>query len=183
MISNRHRWPPLTILCVFFYRQRVSMALQRAQATSILRCVVIASEGFSKLIIFLGFSYSFWYASYNWWGIWNMICSFVCLWPALGFVWFKLGFSFFLLCFPLFWVFCFIEFAKVSSIKKVWIFWPSHESSLKIGIPSSKWIYTGSLILSEPLVKSLYTITHHWDCFFEKKRTTQHWKQLPWISH
>jgi hypothetical protein len=70
---HRHWWPPSTILYVF-YRQRVLIPLQRAQATSILRCVVIASEGFSKLMIFLGFSYSFWYASYNWGGIWNMIC-------------------------------------------------------------------------------------------------------------
>jgi hypothetical protein len=53
---------PLCLFCVFSYKQRV---LKRTQATSILRYVVIASEGFSKLLIFLGFSYSFLYASYN----------------------------------------------------------------------------------------------------------------------
>jgi hypothetical protein len=111
---------PLWLFCVFFYKQKV---LERTQATSILRCVVIASEGFSKFLIFLGFSYSFWYASYNWWGIWNMICPLPLygpLWDAFGSNLDSLSLSF---VFPFLWVLCFIEFAKVSSIRKVRIFW------------------------------------------------------------
>jgi hypothetical protein len=51
--------PPLTNICAF-YRQRISVALQRVHATSILKHVVVASECFSRLPMlsrFLSFSF------------------------------------------------------------------------------------------------------------------------------
>jgi hypothetical protein len=49
--------PPLAVLCAF-YRQRI--ALQRTQGASILKHIIIESEGFSKLTMISGFpSFSF----------------------------------------------------------------------------------------------------------------------------
>jgi hypothetical protein len=45
--------PPLLVLHLF-YRQKVSMALQRTQATSISRQAITTREGFSKLGGLLG---------------------------------------------------------------------------------------------------------------------------------
>jgi hypothetical protein len=47
------RGPPLSILRTF-YRQRVTMVLQRAHAVSILKCFVAIGEGFSRLGILSG---------------------------------------------------------------------------------------------------------------------------------
>ncbi len=47
--------PPLTILHVL-YMQRVLVALQRAQAASILRCIIIASENSFRIITLSSFS-------------------------------------------------------------------------------------------------------------------------------
>ncbi len=64
--------PPLTILCAF-YRQRIS--LQRTQGASILKHVVIESEGSSNAFRF-PFLFLLQYGSCNLWGLWNIICSF-----------------------------------------------------------------------------------------------------------
>jgi hypothetical protein len=44
--------PPLSML-QSFYKQRMSVASQKTQATSIVRRIVIAGEGFSKLGVLL----------------------------------------------------------------------------------------------------------------------------------
>jgi hypothetical protein len=46
--------PPLVVLCAF-YKQRVLVALQITHATFILRCIIVAGEGSSKLTTFSGF--------------------------------------------------------------------------------------------------------------------------------
>ncbi len=48
-LRNDAKGPLLVVLCAF-YRQRVSITLQRAQATSYLKDVVVVGEGSSKLI-------------------------------------------------------------------------------------------------------------------------------------
>jgi len=51
--------PPLVVLRAF-YRQKMSTTFQKVQVPSILKCVVVASEGSSRLIMFLRiFSLSF----------------------------------------------------------------------------------------------------------------------------
>lgn len=52
---------PLNIILCAFYRQKVLVAWQRIYVASIMKCVVIASEGFSKLTIFLGFFVPFFF--------------------------------------------------------------------------------------------------------------------------
>jgi hypothetical protein len=53
----------------------VSIALQRAWATYILKCDIIVGESSFGLSVFLGFQFLFFlYASYNQWGLSNMIC-------------------------------------------------------------------------------------------------------------
>jgi len=72
---------PLAVLCAF-YRQKVSITLHGTQVTSILKHVIIASHSSSKLITFSSFSFRFLipfqkiYTSCDWWGLWNIICSF-----------------------------------------------------------------------------------------------------------
>jgi hypothetical protein len=46
--------PPLVVLCAF-YKQRVLVALQITHATFILRRIIVAGEGSSKLTTFSGF--------------------------------------------------------------------------------------------------------------------------------
>jgi hypothetical protein len=52
-IRKGTRGPPLSVLRSF-YKQRVLMALQRVQVTSILRWAIIVGEGSSRLGILLG---------------------------------------------------------------------------------------------------------------------------------
>jgi hypothetical protein len=47
--------PPLAVLYAF-YRQRVSLVLKRVKVVFILRCVIIANEGFSRLVMLSVFS-------------------------------------------------------------------------------------------------------------------------------
>jgi len=47
--------PPLAVLYTF-YRQRVSIVLQRVKVLFIFRCVIIADEGFSRLVMLSVFS-------------------------------------------------------------------------------------------------------------------------------
>lgn len=111
---------PFWLFCVFFLQAK---GVGNNTSHFYLEVCCYCKWRLFKTYYFFRFFILFWYDSYNWRVIWNMICSFAFLWPALGFVWLKFGFSFSVFCFPLFWVLCFIEFAKVSSIKKVWVFW------------------------------------------------------------
>ncbi len=47
--------PPLAVLYAF-YRQRVSLVLKRVKVVFILRCVIIANKGFSRLVMLSVFS-------------------------------------------------------------------------------------------------------------------------------
>lgn len=47
--------PPLVVLYAF-YRQRVSIVLQRMKVVFILKCVIIAGEGFLRLVMLSIFS-------------------------------------------------------------------------------------------------------------------------------
>ncbi len=48
--------PPLVVLWVL-YKQRMSITLQRTHATSILKCSVVASEGFSRFTTLSSFPF------------------------------------------------------------------------------------------------------------------------------
>jgi hypothetical protein len=55
----------------------VLIALQKANNASILKCTIVVGEGSFRLTILLVFpSPYFVYASCDWWGLWNMICSY-----------------------------------------------------------------------------------------------------------
>lgn len=112
--------PPLSILHVLF-RQRVSVALQRAETTFILKHTIVVGEGFFAFFKF-PILFSFRYVYCDWWGIWNMIVlMLVCDAFWVLFFWLGLGgpFSFFL-------------FSPVPFCHTLWVsfFWLRRESFL-----------------------------------------------------
>jgi len=122
--------PPLAILHAF-YKERLSIALQRVEATSIFRHVVIVGEGSFGLSVLSGFPSPFYYYYYYYymllvisrafetWFVLMALCD--PLWVLL--FWFKLrsSLSLFLVSPPL--AGCSMEFARVSKTKHMcWTF-------------------------------------------------------------
>lgn len=63
MVWSGPSGPFLTILCTF-YKSKVSIALQKVHATSILRCIIIIDESFFKLIVLFSFPSIFLYDTF-----------------------------------------------------------------------------------------------------------------------
>ncbi len=112
--------PPLAVLYAF-YRQRVSLVFEKSESCHYFEVCHHCKWGFFEASYAFSFLFSIllWYASWNWWGLCNIICSFTpfdYLWVCALLTWtWVLS-----LCpsFPHSWVLCLIEFTMISSISR-----------------------------------------------------------------